>query len=162
MNEIEKLFGLDSEGKLNRNPLEPLGFRFDAKSKSWRTVTRFHSNLPKNISRNNVASAIGIDESLIEKWEKAVSFESREPNSITDTKSLLSVDHGAVLNLDPLSSWQLRYYPQSKTWRRTRSHRNEVTRAEVARKVGVPEELITLWEQAMNARWSSGADTTGS
>jgi hypothetical protein len=160
MDHIEKLFAPDSTGKVAKHPLEAMGFRFDAKNKTWRTVTRFHDSLPKNVTRCRVATEVGVSEQLLEDWEKAICDQDASEAVGNDPVDLLRVDQ-PQLNKDPLSAWQLRYYPQSKVWRRTRSHRNEVSRLEVARKIGVPEDLILKWELAMNSEWSSG-ESSGS
>jgi hypothetical protein len=62
----------------------------------------------------------------------------------------LQVVAAGVVNKNPLLSWNLQYFPASRTWRRARAARDEVPREKVATIVGVDVMLIEAWENAMH------------
>jgi DNA-binding transcriptional regulator YiaG len=96
-----------------------------------------------------VAEEVGTTEDMLKVWEQAV--RAKVLPEMEDAVELLKVDANGPVNLDPLAQWQLRFYPDSARWRRTRSHRDEVPRSAVAKKVGVSEEVLAEWEKAMLA-----------
>ena len=145
---------LDEQGKPLADPLVSLGFRFDAKSKVWRRVVRFHKNMPSNTHRKTVADEAGLSEDALQAWEEAIVIATVEVSS-DDPAALLAVVDGHPVHLDPLRKWAFQYFPQSKIWRRTRSHRNEVSREDIAKKVGVPEALVEAWESAADKNWAT-------
>ena len=63
----------------------------------------------------------------------------------------LAVVDGVPQNLDLFAHWRLKFYAGRGVWRRTRASRDELPRSKVAREVGVEEELIRRWEQAVTS-----------
>lgn len=154
MNEAEKLLAVTENGPVNHDPLTAWGFRFYPATGHWRRIQKFHERLPLRVSRAAIAREVQVPEQVIATWEATMRTAAvRQDQSAAE---LLQVGPGGPVNLDPLARWQLRYYPQSKLWRRTRSHRNEVSREDVARKVGVSEDLLAAWESAVSAASMTG------
>ncbi len=76
-----------------------------------------------------------------------------------DAADLLKIDEHGRLNRDPLSKWRFRFYPESGRWRRISASRKEVSRQEVAKRVGVAEEVLKDWESAvMKLLYSKGVE----
>jgi DNA-binding XRE family transcriptional regulator len=152
--EFERLLSVTTNGPVNTEPLESFGYRFEPKKGAWQILAKFNKSLPKSIMRSSLAKEIGVPEQVIVDWEQAMLKIKITGNPTQlDAIELLRVGENGEINSDPLGKWAVRYYPQSKVWRRTRSHRNEVSRLEVAKKVGVAEEIIAAWEMAANAKW---------
>ena len=83
---------------------------------------------------------------MIEAWEKAVN--AGDTRGEGNLGRLLQVGPGGVTNSQPLHRWGFCFYPLSRVWRRARAARDEVTREQVAKRVGVTEETLVAWELA--------------
>jgi DNA-binding XRE family transcriptional regulator len=96
-----------------------------------------------------VAEEVGVTEETLKEWESAV--RAKVLPKMDDAAVLLKLGPDGPINRDPLAKWQVRFYPESGRWRRTRSNREEVSRSVVAKKVGVSEEILVQWEAAIMA-----------
>jgi hypothetical protein len=80
-----------------------------------------------------------LEDALVSKFEE------------TEALRLLEVKNGRPVYRDPLVRFGFCYYPSRGYWRRARSHRDEVTRSAVAKRIGVPEDVLAAWEEAARA-----------
>jgi hypothetical protein len=94
-----------------------------------------------------VSQEVGVAQEILKAWEEAL--KTKVLPKMDDAAELLRVDANGPISLDPLAKWQLRFYPESGRWRRTRSNRDEVPRSAVAKKVGVTEDVLAAWETAI-------------
>jgi hypothetical protein len=137
------------------NPLQSESIRFNPILKLWRLYVLDPPNgvYVKTIERSKILCRYGVSEADLTTWETAFLKAGFAPCPFAH----LDVgDDGAVLLEQPLQSWNYAYYPSSRLWRRTRSHRDEVSPDKVAKRVGVPLPLIRRWEVARLAQVSSG------
>jgi hypothetical protein len=151
MDEVAELLAVGEDGSVNKQPLLKFNIRYDATSWCWRRITLFHIELPSKMTSAKVARTVGAAVGTVQAWEAAMrlaNFQSEE-----SATSLLRVNADGTVNLDPLSRWNFRYHPRTRVWRRSRARRDEVPRTLVARRVGVPAQLIEVWEKAADAAW---------
>lgn len=146
--EILRRLAIGPNGEVDESPLSDWRFRYYPDRRHWRRIAQYSSRLPRIVSRSTIADELGIEEAAILAWERALSS-LRCDSMSRNAESLLTVVDGVPVSRDPLVAWRLRYFPEGRRWRRTRSHREEVSRCRVAREVGVREELIELWEEAV-------------
>lgn len=140
------VFAVAADGSFNAQPLAALKINFNPTTKTWRKAARFkRGGLPRIVARAEIARELEIDEQLLIDWERHVIQQNAGPSA---EESLAVNEDGSVVNEDPLQRWKYRFHCESNVWRRATSHRNEVSRAEVARKVGICEDLIARWENA--------------
>ena len=146
---INELLAVGPEGPANLDPLAKWRLRFDPKNSRWSRCSIRKRGLPHAVSRAAVAEEVGANEEILKVWEQAV--KAQVLPKMDDAAELLKVNANGPVSLDPLTKWQLRFYAESGRWRRTRSNRDEVPRSAVARKVGVSEEVLAEWENAILA-----------
>jgi hypothetical protein len=146
MGESEKMFAIGPKGPVNPDPLVALGLRFYSKTGHWRRIGSFHKHLPTRVSRRLVSEEIGLPESVIEAWENAV--KAGNTQGTDDVSELLRICPSGVAHSQPLQHLGFCFYPQSRVWRRARAARDEVTREQVAKRIGVTEEVLLAWELA--------------
>ena len=143
---VEQLFDVGPEGPVNRDPLVPRGFRYYPIKKHWRRVGLFHEKLPSRVARCAIAKEIDISESIIKKWEDSFCTEI-----VGLIGNELEVEKGRPLITQPLIKHGFSYSPKSRTWRRTRSMRNEVSSETISRKLGVSLAILLAWEEAASS-----------
>ena len=133
---------------VNEQPLLAWNFRFHVQTRQWKKVGVRHNRMPRNVKRSVVAQETGIPEENLLNWESAV---IREPGGEGegDPSQRLKVLAGEEIAQNPLLPWGFEFFPASNTWRRARASRNEVSRSQVAKKVGVTEEQLVTWETAI-------------
>jgi hypothetical protein len=145
-----ELLAVGRDGSINVDPLAGWALRFAPKTNHWTRYSLRKVGLPRPLSRATVAQEVGATEDALKAWEEAL--KAKVLPRMDDAAELLKVDANGLIILDPLAKWQLRFYPESGRWRRTRSNRDEVPRLAVARKVGVAEDILVAWEAAMLRR----------
>ncbi len=72
---------------------------------------------------------------------------SPDPLSTDAGSRLIARVDGSPLE-QPLEPWRILYFIRSRRWRRARAAREELSRAQVAKEVGVTESLLEAWEVA--------------
>jgi len=144
-----ELLAVGPEGPVNSDPLASWSLRFDPRTSRWSRCSIRKVGLPRPISRAAVAEEVGVTEETLKEWESAV--RAKVLPKMDDAAVLLKLGPDGPINRDPLAKWQVRFYPESGRWRRTRSNREEVSRSVVAKKVGVSEEILVQWEAAIMA-----------
>jgi hypothetical protein len=147
----ESLFGDLGNIPEGAQPLGEHGFRYDAKSRCWRSGTPGKNGMPLKAGAKSIAKTLGVAESLLREWEESYLRQWCSPPTNPAADSL-RVSADGVVNRNPLLQWNLQYFPASQIWRRARAARDEVPREKVAAIVGVEVSLIEAWEHAMTAR----------
>jgi hypothetical protein len=146
-------------GEMNPDPLVEWNFRFNRRGNRWMRISiyskgSFRRGLPRVVSRSTVAEEVGVPEEAIAAWQVAFTSSGSSRNS-SSLESRLAIGPDGPIDQKPLVDWSFEFFPQSGVWRRTRGQRSEVSRRAVASKVGVSEDLIRRWEEAMIASWRS-------
>lgn len=108
------------------------------------------------VSREEVAAAVGVSIDALVTWEAAVQTVANVEQP--GPAQAIRIDSGGKANPEALHKWGFQFFPGSNTWRRARASRNEVSRAQVARRLGVSEEDLLRWEEAVARRESGQAD----
>jgi len=124
------------------------GIFFNSAMRQWRMVepsTSDEAARVSTIARSVVVKSLLDMPMAVEMLEEACEKEQSTPSvlELIDVK-----DDGTVCHLQPFTAWRFAYYPASRVWRFTRSHREEVTVMKVAKRVGVSVALIQRWEKA--------------
>lgn len=130
-------------------PLGAHGFRYDSKSRCWRSSAAGTKGMPLKAGPKSIAKKLGVPEALLREWEESYLRQWCTPTENTAAEALRVGADGAV-NKNALLPWNLQYFPTSRTWRRARAARDEVPREKVALIVGVDLTLVEAWEKAMH------------
>lgn len=131
-----------------RNPLERENIRFNHLLNQWRLYSLESTDAitVQAVDRTEILEKGGISAEALARWEQACVAAGVPPCPFG---ALDLRDDGTVLSGQPLLAWNYAYYPTSRLWRRTRSHRDEVPPEKMAKRVGVPLALIRRWEAAV-------------
>lgn len=133
---------------VNALPLSAHGIYYNTAMREWRQIELSADNglvTVTTLARSGVAALCTTTVPAVEAWEEALLRTSPPPSvfELLDVK-----EDGTVFHLQPLMAWRFAYYPASRLWRFTRSHRDEVPISKVAKRVGVCVALIRTWEEA--------------
>lgn len=151
MEDVGELLKLDTEGRaVHQDPLTRWRFRFDPRTGAWMRVTLRKVGMPRRVSRLLVAQETGATEDSLRAWEGAM--KAALPAEEKDALLLLQLtSEGRPVHRDPLVKWRFQFFPQVGRWRRATASRDEVPSEAVAKKVGVPVEVLKAWEAARSA-----------
>jgi hypothetical protein len=149
------LFGDVRDIAEGAQPLGAHGFRYDAKSRCWRSSTLGKNGMPLKAGPKTIAKALGVPEALLRAWEESYVRQWCSPPANPAAEALRVSEEG-VANKNPFLHLNLQYFPASRVWRRARAARDEVPRSKVAAIVGVDESLIEAWEHAVAKQPESG------
>jgi hypothetical protein len=130
------------------SPLSEHGIYFNTAMREWRLIKCSTSKELADVTtvaRSDIAALCIATLPAVEAWEEAL----LKTSPTLSVFELLDVkEDGTVYHLQPLVAWRFAYYPASRLWRFTRSHRDEAPIAKVAKRVGVSVALIRTWEDA--------------
>lgn len=155
MTALEDRLKISELGGIEEEPLIEFGFRFYPIQGCWRTVGKKGRCLTKRVSSQDVASAVGISLNALARWEAAKLglLAKKEPTN----QAAFEVSPGNTVNKTAPLQWGFEYFPVSRTWRRARASRNEVDRSLVAKKIGISESVLAIWESAVHQNLENNA-----
>lgn len=126
--------------------LDERGIYFNSSMRLWRRVK---PSTCDGVVRVSTITRFVVVDSLSDKLVSLETLEEACERAPPSVYELLDVkDDGTACHLQPLTAWRFAYYPASRVWRFTRSHRDEVAATKVAKRLGVSVGMIRRWEEA--------------